>query len=285
MSAVVELLDTFVTEVSTEAATAEIAITVAAIAAVVLVGSLLANRYQLTRARPEYWRIVRAVALAIVFATLAVQVARSGWLTGADAVTLEWFRTHRNPALTTVALVITDAGSPVGLAVVGVLLAGVAGWRLRTSGAAVLVLGVVAVSFGASTLTKLAVARARPPAAVALVSETDFSFPSGHVTGTTALAGAVLLAYLSGRPSIVRRVAAVLLSSTVVVLVAATRLYLGVHWLTDVIGGALLGVTMVLFGAVIAPRLLSRAVRPAAAAAAVGHDDAIPTHGMSRAAT
>jgi undecaprenyl-diphosphatase len=84
-----------------------------------------------------------------------------------------------------------------------------------------------------------------------LVTETDFSFPSGHVTGTVALVGATLVVVTFTRTR--ARVAALALAVFVVTLVAGTRLYLGVHWLTDVVAGAIFGWTWfvlvtVLFG-------------------------------------
>ncbi len=258
MSAVLDLLDSFVTEVRTEASTAEIAVATGMAGTAVIVASLVADRVRPSIARPDLWRVARALAVAVMFVESSVQVSKAGWLTGADAATLEWFTTHRSPAVTTVASAVTTVGSPVGLAVIGVLLAGLVGWQHRSVVPSMLLLSVVVVSFGASTLTKVVVGRARPPAVVQLVSETDFSFPSGHVTGTTALAGALLVVFLGGRPEVPRRLAAAVLSTVVVALVAVTRLYLGVHWLTDVIGGVLLGVTVVLIGAVVAPHLPHR---------------------------
>jgi membrane-associated phospholipid phosphatase len=91
-----------------------------------------------------------------------------------------------------------------------------------------------------STLTKLIVGAHRPAQAVQLVVETDPSFPSGHVTGTLALLGA--LAVVIGRHGGRAVSAAVIaLAAAVTMVIALTRLYLGVHWVTDIVGGLLIG--------------------------------------------
>ena len=66
---------------------------------------------------------------------------------------------------------------------------------------------------------------------------TDPSFPSGHVVQYTALfVGAFFLVYGLAKPSVWRTSALVLLALPIV-LVGPSRLYLGQHWLSDVLGG------------------------------------------------
>jgi undecaprenyl-diphosphatase len=91
-----------------------------------------------------------------------------------------------------------------------------------------------------SSLDKVLVARVRPPVHH-LDAVSTASFPSGHTTETTAFCLALLLMVLASRP---RRMLAVLTSLAAVATVAAvamSRVYLGVHYPTDIVGGALLG--------------------------------------------
>ncbi|MFQ6397970.1 phosphatase PAP2 family protein [Nocardia sp. KC 131] len=259
MSTIVDLIAPTVSEVSTEAATAEIAVWIGVVSVAVIVASLLSDRLRPTDdlAQSTVRRAARAVAVIVMFVELSVQVSASGWLIGADTSTLHWFTGHRSSGWTMIARAITTAGDPAGLAVISLLFASFLAWRLRSMVPMVLILGVVAVASTASTISKVVVGRTRPPGAVQLMTETDFSYPSGHVTGTAALAGAVLLVYLGARPRILRAIAATLLVVLVVAVVAVVRLYLGVHWLTDVIGGGLLGCSIVLIGAVVHPYLRS----------------------------
>jgi PAP2 superfamily len=86
---------------------------------------------------------------------------------------------------------------------------------------------------------KVLVDRERPPVPH-LAASSGFSFPSGHTAAAAATWAAVVLVVGRGRPV---RVKAWLAAGAALVtaVVAASRVLLGVHWLTDVIGGAALG--------------------------------------------
>ena len=96
-----------------------------------------------------------------------------------------------------------------------------------------------------STAIKALVARPRPPTALALTHASGFTFPSGHATDATVawLLLASLAAGTTARwPAKVAWWAA---AAAMAVTVGFTRLYLGVHWLTDVAGGFALGAAWV----------------------------------------
>lgn len=245
---VAQLREHLIPEIVGEIATAEIALCGLGVTAFVLVTAFVVGR---RRARtPEAagavvgWRIAQFAVLVMMFAIWTIQVSRSGWLTRADNAVLSWFVAHRSGTWTAVAVMITDVGSPVGIGSITVALAGYTWWRRRSITAAALLPVVVGVAAAGGTVTKLLVARARPPAALHLLTETDFSYPSGHVTATSALVGTVLLVYGANR-TFRWRCAAVGCGAIVIVSVATTRLYLGVHWFSDVAGGAILAATVV----------------------------------------
>ncbi len=85
--------------------------------------------------------------------------------------------------------------------------------------------------------------------ALPLLSTEHHSFPSGHVAGIGALLGIIAACIAVGRSRIVQALATVLVGAGVVI-VAFSRLYLGCHWLSDVIGGALLAGVFVILGTV-----------------------------------
>ncbi|TSD96615.1 phosphatase PAP2 family protein [Skermania sp. ID1734] len=248
--------DHLIPEIRSEAATAEIALWVLSLCGALLIVSAFAllrnHRANEASKAAEYgWRVVQVVALVVAYLQVAFQVARSGWLTHADKAVLNWFVEHRSGFWTVVAKTITDVGSPAGVAIIGIGAACYVSWRRRAIVPGLLLVGTIGIAATASTVTKVVVGRHRPPAITQLISETDFSFPSGHVTGTTALVGAIVLVYGADRSGRWRWTGMVL-SVVPVVIVASTRLYLGVHWFTDVVGGALLGSTAVAIGALVA---------------------------------
>lgn len=136
---------------------------------------------------------------------------------------------------------LTDFGDvpvllPLGIGVVGVLLLR-RQWELAAAWVGVVLLGVVL-----NDEAKEWFCRARPLVYAGEMEPRSYSFPSGH--STTAMISYGLLGYvlLLGIPPRRRLRAAALGSLALVVLmVGFTRMYLSAHWLTDVLGGFLLG--------------------------------------------
>ncbi len=157
-----------------------------------------------------------------------------------DQPVLRFFVQHRAGWLTALAQLLTVLGSSAAL-VPAVVALGAGWWWLRRSWRNLVVLG--AGYLGAEltvTVLKHAVGRARPPRAMAVASFGGSAFPSGHATLAAAVWGtvAVLLAAVVGT----RWKGLVWVGGALVaVVVGATRLYLGAHWLTDVVGGWVLG--------------------------------------------
>ena len=91
------------------------------------------------------------------------------------------------------------------------------------------------------TLMKIALRRDRPDLWPALVTEKTFSFPSGHATMTTLFFGgaAAVVFHVTKKRGV--RIAAVTAAGAIILAVAFSRVYLGAHWLTDVVAGILLG--------------------------------------------
>ncbi|MFB6081708.1 MAG: phosphatase PAP2 family protein [Halanaeroarchaeum sp.] len=134
-------------------------------------------------------------------------------------------------------VVVTGLGDPVLLAVVAPVVYWL-GPRYdlvdRRGGATVLAVSFVAL--GATLLLKTGFSLPRPPASVMLIAEDGAGFPSGHATGAAATYGA--LAVFLERGSRRLRYG---LGSAVILVVAASRVLLGVHYLVDVVAGIVVG--------------------------------------------
>lgn len=162
-----------------------------------------------------------------------------------DLPVWEWFIDHRTPALTTVMTAVTTLTGEVVLPLIIVVVA--AGWFLRTRAwwHPALLVGSMLVAVAISTGMKHLVGRVRPPQLTMIgTPEATMSFPSGHTIAATTmfLVGGYLL--WSRRRTIARFAGWLLLAGGASLLVAASRLYLGFHWLTDVLASLFLAVAV-----------------------------------------
>ncbi|MGH3664234.1 MAG: bifunctional DedA family/phosphatase PAP2 family protein [Micromonosporaceae bacterium] len=154
--------------------------------------------------------------------------------------------THREPWLTTVLQVVTAIGSiTVLVPLIGMV--GLAWWRRDGSWRP---LGMLAAAYvGAAVLSnsiKLLIGEHRPPAVTDLAHATGYAFPSGHTTAAAAVYGMLAILVAASTPTWSHKVSLCAAATALVVLVGASRLYLGAHWLTDVLGGLTLGVVWTL---------------------------------------
>ena len=193
--------------------------------------------------------MVLPVALGAAFIGLALVAHRAMNGTMLDHAVLEWLLAHRRDGLTTAAVVVTTVGSPLAMTVLALIACAALWWR-HSVATGLIVAATLGTAYGMSTTTKVLVGAHRPPPSVQLLLEHDPSYPSGHVTGTVALLGILAVVIGVGRRAAIRRALAAGVAIAALA-VAVTRLYLGVHWLTDVAGGVLLGGIAVALGSVV----------------------------------
>lgn len=185
---------------------------------------------------------VKVATLAVPGAAFAVVLAgvlgesQPVWF---DSEIAGYMAEHRRPWLTSVLRVVTWLGSTAVLVPVAVAV----GLALRRITRCWRPLGILAASLaGASALSnliKLAVGRDRP--ADGLVDSITYAFPSGHATAATA--GWIAIAAMVGGSAAGRRRRVWIYATAllVIAIVGISRVYLGVHWSTDVLGGWALG--------------------------------------------
>jgi undecaprenyl-diphosphatase len=133
---------------------------------------------------------------------------------------------------------ITDLGGTLALTVIGIVVAVIAWIRTRSLGIIPFLVVVIAGQAIASGLIKELVGRPRPE--LGLLAGLDPSFPSGHTAGAAAtLAAAAVVLGRGTSPRV--QVALTGVAAGLAIAVGASRVLLGVHWFSDVIGGLVLG--------------------------------------------
>ena len=181
------------------------------------------------------------VLVAIPFGYLLEQVTTSGPLVRIDTSAAKALHAHvvGHPMLIDALKVVSFLGSPIWFYVLVPAVAVL--WLVRRRVRLAVFLVVTTLVGGAiDTAVKVSVHRARPQVDDPIAHAHGKSFPSGHTMTTTYAYGALLLTLL---PLLPRRwhVPAIAGYAAMIVAVACSRLALGVHFLSDVVGGFVLG--------------------------------------------
>jgi undecaprenyl-diphosphatase len=165
--------------------------------------------------------------------------------TSFDGAVQTWMLGHQIPLLATTFLWITRIGGITGMYVLSLGGAAYLWYRgHRRVAAGVLVVPVVAIRlFG---VMKRIYARSRPLGLGGPVDR-SYSFPSGHATASAAVC--CTLAYVLWREGIIGRRTALAFAVLAPLLIGTSRLYLNVHWATDVLGGWSIGLFIAVLSA------------------------------------
>ena len=159
-----------------------------------------------------------------------------------DRPSLELALRLRSSGLDRAITAFTDLGSVVGMTTLAVLatLAMTVAWRRRSP--AVLMLAATAGSVSMTVVGKSVVGRTRPPLADAVPPyESSASFPSGHALNAVVVAGLLADLLVRRQRRGWARIATLTAAATFAALMGASRVYLGHHWLTDVLVAWTLG--------------------------------------------
>ena len=199
-------------------------------------------------ARGEYLGLHLTIGFVIsvaglwLFGGITEDVIHHDPLTQFDVTLLDWVHVRATPAGYAISNAISVLGSPLTLTIlalgVGLLLAARRQW--------ILLGGWLAAFAGGGLLNavlKLVIRRPRPPYAAEFLQHYSWSFPSGHAMGS--LIGYGMLAYVLALLWIHRRsaqISVVLVAALLIVAIGLSRLYLGVHYFSDVVGGYAAGV-------------------------------------------
>jgi undecaprenyl-diphosphatase len=186
-----------------------------------------------------------AVAGTYAFARFASHVS-SGRTQAFDDAVLRWVGEHRTPKLEPVMVEITFLGTGTVVLML-VAVSGMFLWLSRHKYSALLLLIATIGGIVLNNLLKAGFSRPRPQLFDWGTHVVSWSFPSGHAMSAAVVYGTV--AYLAARlqKRHWHRVATMLAALALIILIAASRVYLGVHYPSDVLAGIIIGLAWAAF--------------------------------------
>jgi membrane-associated phospholipid phosphatase len=181
--------------------------------------------------------LVLILVAAWIFGSIAEDVVNNAKITLLDLRLAQWFHVNASATFTGLMLFITHWHGALGASVMGLMLCayfyarGAHYWMLTA---------IMAIGGGSllNVLLKYEFQRARPSLENPLLMLTTYSFPSGHTASATLLYGVLASYVVTVNRSWAVRTAVVAAACLMVALVALSRMYLGVHYLSDVLAAA-----------------------------------------------
>ncbi len=205
---------------------------------------------------PKRFFWITGTVLFLILAKLAVGVVHANSLLLATDLSFENFLlAHRTPSLLHFFNLITMLGNTV--VVIAIVLV-VGAWLFFSRFHNAYVIGLVTTLVGAGGtdfIMKALIERARPNGLIPATIETSSSFPSGHATFSMALYG--FLTYFLCKHYPKYSPLFITLGSLLILAIAFSRLYLGVHFPSDVVAGLTLGALWLLIGIEVTKRFLT----------------------------
>jgi membrane-associated phospholipid phosphatase len=184
---------------------------------------------------------VLVLALLVAFGYLVTKVLSHDWLGREDVGVSRWFAAHRNRDLNEVTHDTTLAAETITITALAVVTVAVSAFAWRRWREPLLVAVAVAGEVTIFLLVTLLVDRQRPPVRHLDQAPPTSSFPSGHTAAAICMYGALaVLANERARSALVRGLF-VALAVLIPLAVGLSRMYRGMHYLSDVIGGVILG--------------------------------------------
>lgn len=180
------------------------------------------------------------LAMAMVIGALLATTDRPGPFAGIDERWLAWMVDIRTPWLTSVGKVLSKVGGPLVTAPLRILVVAVLAYRRRWLQLGAFVGATVCAELCIGPVKAL-VDRPRPGGGI--IGSSGSSFPSGHAVAGAVTAFGLVLILLRPSP---RRLVWIGLATAFAGLMAVSRTYLGVHWLSDVVAGTCIGTGWVL---------------------------------------
>lgn len=212
--------------------------------------NLILNRLRITRTflKSNHKLVVQLLIALLVFMIPAVifgliaEDVHDGDALALDETILRFINDHSNGFLDDFFSVVTNLGGAFAIASTTILITALL-IMMRKRFMALLLFASVAGASIVNYVLKILFARDRPDLWQSVVHESSFSFPSGHAMASSALGIALIVVLWTTS----WRVIAAVLAVVYITVIGYSRMYLGVHYPTDVIGGWILSSIWVAF--------------------------------------
>lgn len=194
------------------------------------------------------WLLMVATFLVGTVVTTGLGLAIVEWWEGSsfgarDADLIEWFEDGRTETLDGVAEHVSLASDTLTKVLLGVVLAPVMLWLFRRWHEWALIVGGLVVEVCIFGLSSQIVGRERPPVEQLDGAPTN-SFPSGHIAAATVFYVGLALVMFMQTKRLWPRVIGVVIGLTMPLAMVWSRLYLGMHYLSDAIVGVVIGLVV-----------------------------------------
>jgi undecaprenyl-diphosphatase len=185
------------------------------------------------------WHVVAGIlvfaAMTLILGEIAEDIINGEPLTIVDANLTAWLHAHRFPALSASLLFATSLGSTWVVAISTVLFGLYLLWRRQPYWFVAVLLSVFG-GMGLNRFLKYIFQRPRPFFDDPILSLTSYSFPSGHTMAAAMLFGSIGAYLFIHTRRFALRLLIVLCAGILIALVGFSRIYLGAHYLSDVLG-------------------------------------------------
>ncbi|MHA7271753.1 phosphatase PAP2 family protein [Arthrobacter sp. HLT1-20] len=197
--------------------------------------------------RRRHYQLAAALVLGggLLFALALLAVLGRTGIAAWDQPVHSWFVAQRSPGATSIWEIITTLSSPTYMTILGIVVTALWAAVRRELWRPALLLAAMAFTAMFSFVVKHLVGRPRPPEADFMMGpDGTYSFPSGHTFGSAVFILVLAYLLLSRHSTTALRAAAVIAAAVLIPAVAISRLYLGYHWLSDVMASMALAVVV-----------------------------------------
>lgn len=184
-----------------------------------------------------YWQYAASIFLLLFAALAYFVISNESVLSGLDNPLIHLIRGNITPEKTAFFKYFTKFGNTVTIVALTVVIAGVLYFNLKDKISAYWLLINIVLIQGVGNIALKFVFNRERPSVEHLVTATNTSFPSGHSMGSMLLYGTLIFItpiYIKSKPV---RLTIQILLGILILLVGTSRVYLGVHYPTDVLGG------------------------------------------------